>query len=112
VLTDFTKNNIRSELGGLIVGQVDTYQFLERIPLSAKEVITTLAKTYIGLPLSWFVPMILAAGAAMAFKRLDIIDDPIPFLITGSAIGLLNFLVQSVRAIRRARGWQPNVVTG
>ncbi len=110
VLTDYNKNNIQSELGGLIVSQIDTYEKLEKLPLSAKEVGITLIKTYLGLPLAWIAPIFLGLLVAVLAKRLGISDNPIGFMLAGSGLGLLNFLIQSVRAIRKARGWQPNVI--
>jgi len=108
VLTDFKNDKIESQLGGLMVGQRDSFRIIERLPLSAKEVWITLAKTYLGLPLCYLVPMIIAGIIAKGLGLLGL-DGPnivIPILGVGSAVGMFNFLLQIVRAIRRSRGWQ------
>lgn len=112
VLTDFKNDRIESELGGLLVSQKDSFRIIERLPLDAKEVLITLAKTYLGLPLSFLVPVLIATAIAKGLGLFGIKDPSvvIPILAIGTGVGLLNFLLQSVRAIRRARGWQRHPV--
>lgn len=115
VLTDFKKDhkNVKAELGGLVVGTVDKYQILKRLPLSAQEVAVTLAKTYIGLPALLLGPAILLVLAMKALQATggDVKPGSTAFVIYGAGIFLAfaNFLWQAVRAIRKARGWQPNI---
>lgn len=115
VLTNFNNpgQNIRVELGGLVISQVDHYELLERLPLSLGEVLVTLAKTFIGLPLLLLGPvLLLALGMKLAQAAgVDIKPGSMPFAIFmgGTVLSLVNVLYQAVRAIRRARGWQPNI---
>lgn len=115
VLTDFNNDhkNVKAELGGLVVGTVDKYDVLERLPLSLQEVAITLAKTYIGLPLLLIGPAILLVMIMKTLKAAGIDVKPgttaFQIYIGGFLLALLNFLWQSVRSIRKARGWQPSV---
>ena len=114
VLTNFSNPEpLKSELGGLVVSQQDRYEIVEPLPLSAKEVATTLAKTYLGLPAILFGPLVVAALLMKSIQALGYDATPGSTAFT-VFIGLVfasigNLLLQSVRAIRRARGWQPRV---
>jgi len=115
VLTDFSnqKQSIKSELGGFVVSQTDHYQILEKTPISAKEVGVTYAKAYVGLPSMLFGPMlavILLMGAIKAFG-IEVRPETPAFnvFLVGVFLAFANFLYQSVKAIRRARGWQPKI---
>jgi len=116
VLSDFSRGQgeIKSELGGLVVSQIDRYEILGRVPLSGKEVLVTYAKTYIGLPLLFFAPILIGCilflviplKLGMEVKPGDLIFN---LFVASFFIAFINFLVQAVRCIRRARGWQPKI---
>lgn len=115
VLTDFKKDhkNIKAELGGLVVGHVDRYQILKRLPLLVREVAITLAKTYLGLPallvgLAIFLVLVMKVLQASGVE-VKPGTTAFSFYIGGFALMLVNFLWQAVRSIRKARGWQPNL---
>jgi hypothetical protein len=111
VLTDFENDKSGSSLGGFAVAQRDTYQVLERLPLSVKEIVVTLAKTYMGLPLILFGPMLLVSIIFKLLRQGGIVVEPgspaFAVFLAGIALSFVNFLWQVVLAIRRARGWQP-----
>ncbi len=112
VLTDFNNEEINSELGGLIVSQSNYYEILERLPTSYSEILITFLKTYIGIPLILFGPMVVLA-IIMKFLKLSGVDVKPNTMIFNVFIGgiflsIINFLWQCVRFIRKARGWQNN----
>lgn len=115
VLTEFTgaARNIKSELGGLIVSQVDRYQILEQLPLSFKEVVVTFIKTYMGLPALLLGPafVLVLLMKALQYVGFDVKPGSNAFNIFagGFFLVLIHFFWQAVRAIRKARGWQPNL---
>ncbi len=114
VLSNFEsgKGELKSELGGLVVSQLDHYEVIEKLPISAKEVLLTFAKTYIGLPVLLFGPIFIGALLFLFIPlKLGVPVKPgdFIFLLFGASIfiSMINFLFQCVRLIRRARGWQP-----
>lgn len=109
VLTDFDENNIESSAGGLIISQVDTYRLLGTLSLSSREVIGTYLKTFVGLPLLWIGPILIAslvAGLLIQMRILPPNEPPVALLMTGSLLGFSLFMINAIRAIRKARGWQ------
>lgn len=115
VLTDFSKQSqsIKAELGGLIISQTDHYQIIAKTPISTKEVALTYAKTYLGLPAMLLGPMLAVVLLMMAMKSFGIEVRPetpaFNLFLGGMFLAFANFLYQSVKAIRRARGWQPKI---
>jgi hypothetical protein len=111
VLTDFKKNELKAEAGGLFVSQVDRFEFLEKLPLSAKEVGITLGKTYLGFPALVVVPMLVLAGVLIGLHYLGVNVSPeapvFTAFIAATFLVLIHFLWRVVLAIRQARGWQP-----
>ena len=118
VLTNFANPELKLRAGRLTVAkfdQVDRYQFLEKLPLSAKEIGTTLCKTYLGLPAIFLLPMLGLVAIFLALQRFGVEVRPetpaFQLFVVGFLLNLLHFLWQVVRAIRRARGWQPTTGT-
>ena len=114
VLTDFKSGqNVKAELGGLAVSQSDKYEILEQLPLSAKEIGITFAKTYLGFPLLLLVPMALLFLLMFVAHQFGAKVEPgttvFGIYMGGIFVAFANLLYQCVRAIRRARGWQPRV---
>jgi hypothetical protein len=116
VLSNFNSGHaeLKSELGGLVVSQVDRYEIIERLPISGREVMLTYAKTYLGLPILFFGPILLGFIFFLLIPLKHGVEvkpgDFVFNLFIGSVfISLINILIQSVRCIRRARGWQPRV---
>jgi hypothetical protein len=113
VLTDFRNEAVKPELGGLVMSQVNYYEILEKLPLSLKEILITLAKTYIGIPALLLGPAAVLVAVMMVLGKFGVKVSPgsagFSMYILGMFLVLINFLFQVVRAIRRARGWQPNV---
>ena len=111
VLSDLAKPELKSEALGLVVSQVDRYQYLEKLPLSAGELLLTLGKTYIGLPAILILPMLGLACILVALHKfgVDVRPETTAFevvMLGGGLLVFLNFFWQIVLAIRRARGWQ------
>lgn len=115
VLTNFKEDskNIRAELGGLVLSQQDKYERIGRLPLSINEILVTYLKAYIGLPIILIGPLVLLFAFLGLLHHFGVSIEPnsTPFYIfmVGYFIAFINFLWQCVRAIRRARGWQPNI---
>jgi len=114
VLTDFDNpQRLKAELGGLVVSQTDHYQVIANTPLSTGEIALTLAKTYLGLPALLFAPMCIVVLLMKLLQHMGVDVRPgttaFNIFIGASFATLLNFLYQAVRAIRKARGWQPKI---
>ena len=114
VLTKFNaKRDTRPAPGGLGVSQIDRFELLEALPLSAKEVAITLARTYIGIPALLVGPMLLLVPVMGLLRWFGIGIEPgtlgFDIYMVCATLIFLNWLLQIVRAIRRTRGWQPNV---
>lgn len=112
VLTDFQNAQLRAEGGGLLVTQIDRYEFLEKLPLSVKEVAITVSKTYLGFPALLVLPMLVLAGLMVGLHHLGVTTSPgspifVAFLVATFLV-LIHFLWRAVLAIRLARGWQPS----
>jgi hypothetical protein len=116
VLSNFSSGHaeLRSELGGLVVSQVDRYEIIERLPISGREVLLTYAKTYLGLPILLFGSILLGFILFLLVPlKLGVEvkpgDSTFSLFIGSVFLSLINILIQSIRCIRRARGWQPRV---
>ena len=113
IASNLERPALRAHLGGLAVSQTDVYELLETTPLQPLELASTACKTYLGLPALLIGPILLAGLVLLAARRLGLDATPgspafMAYVGLGF-LGLLNFLLQAVRAIRRARGWQPRV---
>lgn len=115
IASNLAQPTLRSHLGGLVVSQTDTYELLDTTPLQLPEIAATLTRTYLGLPALLIGPVLLAGVALLAARQLGLDTTPgspaFTVYVGLGFVGILNFLYQAVRAIRRARGWQPRVRT-
>jgi len=112
VRTDFQDPELKAEAGGLYVTQVDHFEFIEKLPLSAKEVAITLSKTYLGFPALFVLPMLVLVGLLIGLHYLGVGISPGTPVFTAfvgtTFLVLMHFFWRVVLAIRHARGWQPS----